>query len=314
MRIREHLRERGGRVVVLCGGSGAERAVSLDSGRAVGEALALAGFPVACIELETDALPAGLDVRRDIVLPLVHGTYGEDGRLSAELEALGVPYGGSDARSSALAIDKAFCKELAARVGLSVAPHIRFAAGERLDVGAIVEQVGLPFVLKPCCEGSSVGLMVLRDVPEARERLPQVAERALLAEAYCPGVDATVAVLGDTVLGSVSIHPSGGVYDYAHKYTRGLTRYAVPAEIDVEVGRRMEAEALEIFRACGCRDLGRVDFRVAEGRAVFLEVNTLPGMTATSLFPMAAKAAGLSFEEVLVRWLELAMDRKEGLA
>lgn len=315
MRIREEVRERGGRVVVLCGGSGAERTVSLASGRAVAEALLGAGLPVTCFELEADALPEGLDPRRDIVLPLVHGTYGEDGRLSADLERVGFAYGGSDAGSSALAFDKARCKEAAGRLGLPVARHVSLAEGEDLCPEAIVERVGLPFVLKPCCEGSSVGLMILKSVEESRERLPRQAQRALMAEAFCPGVDATVAVFGDAVLGTVSIHPSGGVYDYAHKYTSGWTRYASPAELDRAVCEVMEADALAIFRACGCRDLGRVDFRVAEdGRHVFLELNTLPGMTSTSLFPMAAKAAGLTFEEVLLRWVGMAMSRKEGLA
>jgi D-alanine-D-alanine ligase len=311
MRVSEAVRGSGRGVVVLCGGSGAEREVSIRSGEAVSEALAGEDIPVRRIVLDGDALPEGLDARRDLVLPLVHGTYGEDGRMSAALEAGGFAYGGSDAASSALAFDKIRSKELAARLGLSVARHVRLEEGHAVVAEAIVEQIGVPFVLKPCSEGSSVGLMVLGSVEEALDRLPKVADRVLMAEQFCPGVDATVAILGGAVLGSVSIHPEGGVYDYAHKYTSGLTRYACPAEIEPDRCRLMEADALRLFRASGCRDLARIDFRVADGAHNFLEVNTLPGMTATSLFPMAAKACGMSFPEVLLRWVEFVLERLE---
>lgn len=313
MGVSEQFKEGAFRLVVLCGGSGREREVSIASGRAVYDALKGQGWSVALETIEADVLPADLDSSRDIVLPLIHGTYGEDGRLSQALEDGGFAYGGSDARSSALAFDKVASKARAMELGLPVARHCLIRAGEAIDIAELSSELGMPFVLKPSREGSSVGLIVIRGEETGAETISEVAEQDLLAETYHCGVDVTVAILGDSVLGSVSIHPDGGVYDYAHKYTAGLTRYACPAEIEPGVREALESAALAVYRECGCRDLARVDFRVdREGRFIFLEINTLPGMTATSLFPMAAMQAGVSFEELLARWAGFALARHAG--
>lgn len=301
------------RLVVLCGGGGREREVSIASGRAVYDALKGQGWSVVLKMVEADVLPADLNPSRDIVLPLIHGTYGEDGRLSQALEDGGFAYGGSDAPSSALAFDKVASKARAREIGLPVARHSLIRAGEAIDIAKLSLELGLPFVLKPSREGSSVGLVLVREEDTESATLLEIAEQDLLAEAYHPGVDVTVALLEDSVLGSVSIHPEGGVYDYAHKYTAGLTRYACPAEIEPGVREALESAALRVYRECGCRDLARVDFRVdQEGRFIFLEINTLPGMTATSLFPMAAAHAGISFEALLARWAGFAFARHAG--
>jgi D-alanine-D-alanine ligase len=292
------------RIVLLCGGPGSERAVSIASGNAVLEALLKVGATAELFTLEREELPAGLVPERDIVLPLIHGTFGEDGRLSALLDAGGFAYGGSDASSSEWAFDKLRSKACARDLGIPVASDISYKRGESIDFGHIESTIGYPFIVKPVCDGSSVGLKIFQSSADA-ERVPIVAESDILVESYYAGTDVTVALFGEAVLGSVSIHPRGGVYDYTHKYTAGLTRYATPAEVAPFVLEQLESAANRIFYTMGCRDLARVDFRVnPDGEWIFLEINTLPGMTSTSLFPMAAKRAGLSFETLLLRWSE----------
>ena len=301
------------RFVVLCGGPGPEREVSLSSGAAVEEALAGAGLAVRRVDLEEAALPPDLDPARDLVLPLVHGLYGEDGRLSAALASRGMTYGGSGAAASALCFDKWACKAAAARLQIPVAADRLLDPGFAPDYSDIVRHLGSPFILKPRLEGSSVGLFLV-DGPAVYEGAQaKLQERIYLAEALVDGVDLTVGILGGRALGVVGIRPEGGLYDYEHKYTPGRSHYDVPARCPPQLQEQLQRWSEMLFHVCGCRDLARIDFRLSrEGAPVFLEVNTLPGMTGTSLLPKAAGIAGMDFRTLVLQWAALVAERHSG--
>lgn len=298
------------RVVVLCGGEGAEREVSLASGEAVAGALDGMGIAHRLVVLDRNVLPSGLDARRELIVPLVHGTYGEDGRLSAELEAGGFAFGGSAQAASSLCFDKWACKAAAVRLQIPVAADRLLHPMHQPDFDDLVRHLGHPLILKPRFEGSSVGLYRV-DTPARYEELrPALRQRIYLAESMVEGMDLTVGLLNGKALGVVAIHAEGGLYDYEHKYTRGKTRYEAPAPIPQQLGAQISRWAEILDGVCGCRDVARADFRLnPQGQAVFLEMNTLPGMTDTSLLPMAARLAGIRFDELVARWLERILDR-----
>ncbi|MCC5805034.1 MAG: D-alanine--D-alanine ligase [Opitutales bacterium] len=289
------------RIVVLGGGPGAERDVSLASAEAVATALRRQ-HTVELVCLEKALLPGGLDPSADIVFPVIHGTYGEDGVLQAELEAAGFAYAGCDAACSRLCIDKRAAKEVARRVDLPVAPEAVVTAGDAADTSALVEQLGGELVVKPVAEGSSVGLHVVSGSGELGAVLRELGAGDWMVEARVRGHDVTVGVLDGEALGVVEILPSGGVYDYTRKYTPGSTTYRYPAEIPASVAEAVRADAVKLFTACGCRDFARIDFILRpDGAHVFLEINTIPGMTATSLLPKSASCLGFAFEELVER-------------
>jgi len=298
------------RIAVLCGGSGSERDVSIASGKAIEEALIQCALPCDCFTLAGNRLPAGLDATVHIVLPIIHGTYGEDGQLSAELEAGGFAYAGSGAAASALCFDKLVSKAIASRLGLPVCPDALLFAGKSRSFAEITGRVGLPFILKPRRDGSSVGLHVIRDEAEYARIAPTLAGRDYLAEEFIEGTDLTVGILNGKALGVVGIRPEGGLYDYEHKYTSGLSQYEVPADLPAHLQDRLCAWSCRLFRALGCRDLARVDYVLgADGNVIFLEINTLPGMTATSLLPKTASIAGVSFAQLVIEWAFSALKR-----
>ncbi|MGC9450292.1 MAG: D-alanine--D-alanine ligase family protein [Oceanipulchritudo sp.] len=303
------------RVAVLCGGESSEREVSLVSGRAVAEAFSSLHIPCDLFELERNRVPSGLFRDTHLVLPVVHGTYGEDGRLSAELEYLGYAYAGCDQASSVICFDKLACKAISARLGIPVARDIHLPAGDIPDHGELEKTLGTPFILKPRRDGSSVGLYLVRDASGYRAARADMERADYLAEEYLDGCDLTVGLLGGKALGVVAVHPEGGLYDYRHKYTSGLSRYDVPANIPEGTRAELGNWSEQLFAACGCRDLARADYRMApDGRLVFLEVNTLPGMTPTSLLPKAAQCAGIPFEQLVLEWAGFALRRLEGPA
>jgi D-alanine-D-alanine ligase len=312
MRPLDGIRARGLRVAVLCGGGGSERAVSLVSGKAV-EAAALAlGLPCDCFDLRAHRLPEQLHPDTHLVLPIIHGAYGEDGRLSAELDARGFAYAGCDQASSAICFDKLAAKAIAARLGIPVAEERLLFPGEPVAFAELARELGTPFVLKPRRDGSSVGLHRVGEAAAYLAATADLAATEYLAERYLAGYDLTVGILAGRALGVVAIHPEGGLYDYRHKYTSGLSRYEAPARIDADLAERLKQWASRLFLVCGCRDLARVDFRLdADGAPAFLEINTLPGMTPTSLLPKAAACAGISFEELVGEWAGLALGRME---
>jgi D-alanine-D-alanine ligase len=294
------------RLVVMLGGPSAERAVSLRSGAAVAQALRALGHRVTELDpLEpTWSLPSGTDA----VFLALHGTYGEDGTVQEQLETLGVPYTGCDARVSRLAFDKAEAKQ---RFVAHSVPTARYAV-IREPASPLPADLPLPLVVKPPRQGSSVGLRFVdraEDWPAALSEAFRFGEVALVEERI-PGRETTVGILVGVALPVVEVRPKAGGYDYANKYTAGKTDYFCPAEFDPETTRRVQADALAAFASLGGGDYSRVDVMVRpDGMAFVLEVNTLPGMTETSLLPKAAAAAGMDFPALCQRMVDLALRR-----
>jgi D-alanine-D-alanine ligase len=295
---------RSGRVGVLMGGLSSERPVSMKTGAAVASALRERGHDVVEIDVGRD-LPARL-VAEGVTVAWIalHGKFGEDGCVQGLLEVMGIPYTGSGVRASAVAMDKLATKRAVA--GLA---EVTLAEDAVVREGEPVPEVRLPAVVKPLVGGSTLGITLAH----TRQELVDGVAKALklhpevLVEQYVAGEEITVAVVDGVALPVVRILPESGFFDYEAKYTKGKTRYEVPAAIPDEVKQRAAAAAAAAYRTIGCSGLARADFIIrADGVPVFLEINTLPGMTATSLSPMAAGATGVSFPELVERILHLA--------
>ncbi len=293
-------------VAVLMGGWSAERPVSLASGKECAEALEAAGYRVARIDVQRDIADVLTKLRPDVVFNSLHGPFGEDGAIQGLLEILDIPYTHSGVLASALAMDKNKAKSVAAAVGIPVAEHrivSRFEAAKE----HVLEP---PYVVKPIAEGSSFGVIIIREdqahPPQSLGRDDWVFGEHVMAERYIAGREFTCAVMGDEALGVTEIVPLGhGFYDYDAKYAEGGSKHICPAPLKPFVYQNIRTLALEAHRAVGCRGVSRSDFRFDEagsGEAIWLEVNTQPGMTRTSLVPELAAHAGLSFPE-LVAWM-----------
>lgn len=297
------------KVTVMYGGNSAERQVSLASGAAVAEALAGLGHRVHRLDVNGDHWRLPPDT--EVVFLALHGTYGEDGTVQRRLDDLGVPYTGCGAEASRLAFDKALTKE---RCLQAAVPTPRFTVLHRPQENWPAGWAP-PVVLKPARQGSSVGLEF---VDRAQDFAPALA-RALrhgsevVLEERIRGRELTVGVLDGEALPVIEIRPRGGAYDFHHKYTKGATDYLAPAPLTTEVTRRVQEVGLAAFRAVGARDYARVDVMLGAGDQPWvLEINTLPGMTATSLLPQAAAQAGYDFPALCQKMLELALRRSEG--
>jgi D-alanine-D-alanine ligase len=299
-----------GRVAVLLGGSSSEREVSLDSGRNVLEALRACGVDAFAV----DGIPALRELLAqgavDRVFNILHGHHGggEDGIVQGLLEAFGVPCTGSDVLGSALSMDKIRSKQVWLALGLPTPRYVRLKKGD--DVQAAARSLGLPVIVKPACEGSSVG--VSRVFSEADlDAAIELAARypgELLMEQLIEGGEFTIGILDGRALPSIQIVPKGAWYDYEAKYVSDETQYLCPGlkgDAEAELG----ALALAAFQALGCRGWGRVDvMRDREGRNWLLEVNTAPGMTSHSLVPKAARQTGLGFEDLCLRILAQTLE------
>ena len=301
-------------IAVFAGGNSAEREVSLGSGRACADALARS-FPTRLFEINADALPAGLDPACHVVCSTLHGSLGEVGGMQRLLDAASVAYAGCDAASSALTMDKARTKDTAAAQGLAVIPGLVFPAGRKPAVDEIVAKFGEHLVVKPNDEGSSVGLKIVGSRVELGAALGEIAAGTWLVEQRIFGRELAVGVMNGRAMGIVEIRPKSGIYDYASKYTKGLTEYLAPAPFDAAMTARIQRAAETAFAACGCRDYARVDFMVAEKNELYLlEINTLPGMKETSLLPMSARCGGLDFTALVREMVRPAVQRFQSAA
>ena len=293
--------------VVLCGAISPEREVSLRSGRAV--AGALEGSRL--VELDRNELPGWLDASRHVVIPVIHGDYGEDGGVQADLDARGFAYAGCGAAASRLCLDKVATKRAMRAAGVPAIPEVAFAGAAKPTAAALVAELGAQVVLKPADKGSSVGLFVVDGeaaVAQALEQIP--ASGQWMAERRLQGREMSIGLLGGQAMGLVEIVPRKGVYDYQSKYTKGSSDYVYPAPVPAELADRIRAAAEALFRACGCRDFARADlFLEPDGRFYFLEINTMPGMTETSLMPKSASCAGLDFPALVQRMTAPAFAR-----
>ncbi len=294
------------KITVMLGGPSAEREVSLRTGMAVAKALRSLGHEVHELDPKDRGwvLPKGTDV----VFLALHGTYGEDGTVQAELEKLGVPYTGCDPKASHIAFDKVLTKKRCVEKGI---PTARFEIFEN-DKMAWPENWTPPVVLKPVRQGSSVGLQFVNRVEEWNEKLSEAFkyDSQVLMEEKIVGRETTVGILDGKALPVCEVKVKQGEFDYKNKYTAGASEHFCPADFDAATTQKIQEAALGAFNAVGGRDYARVDVMIREnGDPIVLEVNTLPGMTELSLLPEAAKAAGLSYEELCQKMVDLALQR-----
>ena len=293
-------------ITVMLGGPSAEREVSLRSGRAVAAALRQRGHQVT--ELDPQPGKWKLPTRTDAVFLALHGSYGEDGSVQAELDTLRVPYTGCDPQASRTAFDKVLTKERCVQNGVPTAEHKVITNPS----APFPKGFPLPAVLKPVRQGSSVGLRFIEREEDWRDALHYALQYddQLLLEKKITGRETTVGILAGQPLPVVEVRPKTGAYDYQNKYTSGATEYFCPAEFDPATTAGIQSAALKAFQAVGGRDYARVDVMVSEANEpVVLEVNTLPGMTETSLLPKAAAAAGITYSDLCQRMIDLALAR-----
>ena len=288
------------KVGVLAGGWSGEREVSLRTGQAVLQALTAAGYSAVMIDPDRQLPRQLLDAGIDVAFIALHGQGGEDGMVQGLLEVMQIPYTGSGVLASSMAMNKIITKQLLLYHELPT-PGFDYVKGGETVADLLKRCRQLPAVVKPSCEGSTIGITIARH-PQELEAGILAASRlsgTVLVEDYIDGDELTVSVVNDRALPIIQIVPQGGFYDYQAKYASDSTRYLVPAPLEAAIAEQIQSAALRACRALGCRGAARVDFMLAAGEYFCIEVNTIPGMTATSLLPKAAAAAGISFEKLV---------------
>ena len=302
MTTRQELRSK--KIGVLCGGLSAERDVSLKSGAAVHENLVSMGYDALLMDVDRN-LPRSLaDTGIQLAFIALHGRYGEDGAVQGLLELMGIPYTGSGVLASALAMNKIYAKAAFQAAGLKIAPYRVLTAGETLDPSSL----GFPFpvVVKPSQEGSSVGVSIVKDSGESDAALECAFryDREVLVEQFIAAREIQVGILDDRAIGAIEIVPRNEFYDFEAKYTPGMADHIFPAPLPEGLYRKALEIGARAHKALGCCCYSRVDLLVTPGEECYvLEVNTLPGMTALSLFPEIANGVGIPFGELLERIL-----------
>jgi len=298
------------RIAVLMGGPSAEREISLRTGRAVLAALLRKGYDAIPLDMDRSVGMRLRDLHAQMVFIALHGPGGEDGTIQGMLEILGLPYTGSGVQACAMAMDKAVTKALLEYHDIPVPKGLVRTRLERK--APLPRGFGFPVVIKPLNQGSTLGISIVRQSRElgAGMELAFKYGPSVLVEEYIKGRELTVGVVNDRPLPAVEIQAPNGFYDYAAKYTAGASVYLAPAPISHSTAKLLQSLALEVHRRLGCRGATRVDFRLdPRGRPFVLEINTVPGMTQTSLLPMAAKVARLSYEGLVEAILQSAIDR-----
>jgi D-alanine-D-alanine ligase len=308
------------RLVVLRGGTSMERDISLVTGGRVQHALERLGHEVHTLDIEDPTTEALMEISPDAAFVCLHGPGGEDGTVQALLETLGIPYTGSGPLSSIRCMDKDYAKRAIRAAGIPTPPFRTFFRRAMNEMGAAAaldaaaDSLAYPLVVKPAREGSSFGLSRV----EAQDQLLDAVYEAfgydakILLERWVDGTEVSVPILepagGDPgVLGLVEIRPREGAYNFEAKYTPGATDFAIPAEISADAAARLEETALKTYELLGCSGFARVDTIVESGTPLVLDVKTIPGFTETSTFPLAAEAAGISFENLVETILETTL-------
>ncbi len=299
-----------GRVAVVFGGTSTEREISLKTGAAVLAALKRRGVDAHAFDPRDQLLTELLAAGTERVWIALHGPGGEDGTLQGALECLGLPYTGSGVMGSAIGMDKLRTKRLAQSIGIATSDFVELT-GEQ-DLEAALERLKLPLIVKPATQGSSVGMTKVERAQDfaSAYRVAAAVDHSVLAEAWISGAEYTVSILNDRALPSIRIQPAKTFYDYEAKYLRNDTQYFCPSGLSKPAEDHLAALGLAAFAAVGAEGWGRADFMMdGTGRPQLLEVNTVPGMTDHSLVPMAAKAAGIDFDELVWRILESSFSR-----
>jgi len=296
------------KIGVLMGGLSAEREVSLKSGAAVHQALLAQGYHAIAIDMGRNLAAVLVQEKVEAAFIALHGRYGEDGCVQGLLELLQIPYTGSGVLASALAMHKLYSKQAFASAGILTAPFHHFRRGQQVRTGDLA--FGLPLVVKPVQEGSSVGVSIVREVGQLDAALASAFrhDSEILVEQYIKGQEVQVGILDDRPIGAIEIVPKNEFYDFEAKYTDGMAEHIFPARLEPALYDKAQQIGLAAHLALGCSGYSRVDLLVTDaGEGYVLEVNTLPGMTALSLLPeIAAKGAGLSFEALVERIIESA--------
>lgn len=296
-----------GKVAVLLGGRSAEREISLQSGQAVLDALLRSGVDAHPFDPAGQSMEKLLQQGFDKAFIALHGRFGEDGTIQGALELMGLPYTGSGVMASALAMDKWRTKLIWQAAGIQSPRYALLQADS--DFEQVAETLGLPLIVKPAREGSTIGLTKVKRAEDLAQAYQLAAQHdaLVLAEEFIAGKELTVAILGETPLPVVRIEIAGELYDYEAKYFSNETKYFCPSGLPAELESAIQRQALQAYQVLGCQGWGRVDLILSEtNQFYFLEANTSPGMTSHSLVPMAARTAGIPFEDLVLRILDLA--------
>ncbi|MBU2702985.1 D-alanine--D-alanine ligase [Sporomusaceae bacterium BoRhaA] len=306
------------KIAVVMGGPSAEREVSLNTGNAILKALQEKGYKAVGIDMDPKQIASQLQEEKiDIVFNAIHGKFGEDGALQGALDMLGIPYTGSGVMASAITMDKSISKRLFVAAGLPTAPaeiYDQYSLGLDDICQDIRKKFTFPLVVKAAEQGSSIGVYILEDESGLQDAVRNAFGycRHIVVEAFITGSELTVAVMGNKEAHAfpvIEIVPHSGRYDYHSKYTSGATEYIVPARLDEQTTHKLQQLAEETYRLVGCKGIARVDFMMdKEKHPYILEINTIPGMTATSLVPKAAAATGLLFADLCEKLLLMAVE------
>ncbi len=299
------------RIGVLAGGVSAEREVSLKSGSAIHRALLSRGYNSVFIDVSKNICE---DLKREnveVAFLALHGGYGENGAIQGLLEVLGIPYTGSGILASALAMDKEASKKIFTYHGILVAPFIVIERSDfKSKITNLESKIEMPWVIKPVAEGSSIGVSIVKRAEEIGLAASEAFSYGdkIIIEKYIKGKEIQIGILGQKVLGGVEVRPSKEFYSYEAKYTAGLTQYILPPEIDEDCYTILKDKALRAHNALGCKGATRIDFILdASNNPYILEVNTIPGMTETSLLPKIARLSGMEFTDLVEEMLRLAL-------
>ena len=300
-------------LAVLYGGESPEREVSLNSGGAVMAALDRLAIPYIAIDAVGDWWAQFEKAGCEYALIMLHGGAGENGEVQAFLAEKGVPFTGSDAEASRIAMDKHSAKNVFRRVGVSTADSITVYEGDSLDT--VPDILGSKVIVKPVHEGSSVGMSIATDLETLQNAVNNALEfdRSILLEPFLSGPEYTVAILGEQSLPAIELVPDGDFYDYHAKYVSNNTRYICPANVSDELAETLASTAIKAFHSIGCSGWGRVDLMMDGDELYVLEVNTVPGMTDHSLVPKAAANAGIDFDQLVLRITAQAVLAGEGV-
>ena len=308
------------KVLVLMGGISTEREISLKSGTAVAKALADAGYIVETLDIRHDNISKIAEINPDVVYLALHGKGGEDGCVQGMLEWMGIPYTGPGVAASAICMDKALTKKILVHSNIPTPKSVEYKKDECKDISKIsteiVAYLGLPMVLKSPCQGSSIGVVIVNNEDSIAAAVEEVFkyDDTLLAEQFVSGVEISVPVIGNNnpeVLPIIEIVPTSEFYDFRSKYTPGMSQHIIPARISKEAEEKVNRLAAEAYVKTGCRGVSRIDFIVDEKNNPFvIEINTIPGMTETSLVPDSAKYMGISFPKLVDKIVKLALESR----